>query len=209
MVMFDGVNDAAPRRHQQDLRHFDLILWMLVRDWSDNEREVRREPSFIEGGNMLRVSTRFGLWLCAGLAAIAEAAQTERLIFLSTQLRPIEEAQKMRNLVLKDFSREVDYITDLPQRFPMRIEAERQTGMHTTNVVSALHGELQLLVPLDAHATAQGAARAHGRSQRIPAAANGHRRSEPLTADRILVVGETGKYSPSANIFRIAPDNGP
>ena len=99
---------------------------------------------------MLRVSAWLGLLLCAGLAAIAEAAQTERLIFLSTQLRPIEEAQKMRNLVLKDFSREVDYITDLPQRFPMRIEAERQTGMHTINVVGALHGELQSLVPLDA-----------------------------------------------------------
>src|SRR6202011_2480317 len=82
--------------------------------------------------------------------AIAGAAQTERLIFLSTQLRPIEEAQKMRHLVLKYFSREVDYITDLPQRFPMRIEAERQTGMHTINVVGALHGELQSLVPLDA-----------------------------------------------------------
>ena len=99
---------------------------------------------------MLRVSAWLGLSLCAGLAAIAEAAQTERLIFLSTQLRPIEEAQKMRNLVLKDFSREVDYITDLPQRFPMRIEAERQTGLHTINVVGALHGELQSLVPLDA-----------------------------------------------------------
>src|ERR1700736_7029737 len=99
---------------------------------------------------MLRVSAWLGISLCAILAAIAEAAQSERLILLSTQLRQIEEAQKMRNLVLKDFSREVDYITDLPQRFPMRIEAERQTGMHTINVVGALHGELQSLVPLDA-----------------------------------------------------------
>src|ERR1700730_18336490 len=123
---------------------------MLVRDCSDNERAARREPSFIEGGSMPRVSAWLGLALCAGLAAIAAAAQTERLIFLSTQLRPIEEAQKMRNLFLKDFSREVDYITDLPQRFPMRIEAERQTGLHTINVVGALHGELQSLVPLDA-----------------------------------------------------------
>src|SRR3979490_498964 len=91
---------------------------------------------------MLRVSAWL-LSLCAGLVAIAEAAQTERLTFLSTQLRPIEEAQKMRNLVLKDFSREVDYITDLPQRFPMRIEAERQTGMHTKKVVAAGPGRAQ------------------------------------------------------------------
>src|SRR5215475_273476 len=101
--------------------------------------------------NMRRVSAWFGFSLCAGLlATIADASQTERLIFLSTQLRPIEEGQKMRNFVLKDFPHEVDYITDLPHRFLMRIEAEQQTGMHTIDVIGALHGELQPLVPLDA-----------------------------------------------------------
>jgi multiple sugar transport system substrate-binding protein len=100
---------------------------------------------------MLRVSAWLGFSLCAGLlATIADAAQSERLIFLSTQLRPIEESQKMRNFVLKDFSQEVDYITDLPQRFAMRIEAEQQNGLHTIDVVAALHGELQPLVPLGA-----------------------------------------------------------
>ena len=98
---------------------------------------------------------RVPAWLCLSLGVgllvtIADAAQTERLIFLSTQLRPIEEAQKMRNLILKDFSQEVDYITEPPQRFPMRVEAARRTGMHTLDVVGALHGELQQLVPLDA-----------------------------------------------------------
>jgi len=100
---------------------------------------------------MRRVSAWFGFSLCAGLlATIADASQTERLIFLSTQLRPIEEGQKMRNFVLKDFPHEVDYITDLPHRFLMRIEAEEQTGMHTIDVIGALHGELQPLVPLGA-----------------------------------------------------------
>ena len=37
------------------------------------------------------------------LTAIVDAAHAEHLIFLSTQLRPIEEAQRMRNLILKDF----------------------------------------------------------------------------------------------------------
>jgi len=100
---------------------------------------------------MQRVSACLCLSLGVGLlVTIADAAQTERLIFLSTQLRPIEEAQKMRNLILKDFSQEVDYITEPPQRFPMRVEAARRTGMHTLDVVGALHGELQQLVPLDA-----------------------------------------------------------
>ena len=78
---------------------------------------------------MLRVSVWHCVSICVGLlATIAFAAQTDRLVFLSTQLRPIEESQKMRNFVLKDFPQEVDYITELPQRFLMRIEEERQTG---------------------------------------------------------------------------------
>jgi multiple sugar transport system substrate-binding protein len=99
---------------------------------------------------MRRISAWLSFSLCAAglLTAIADAAQTERLIFLSTQLRPIEEAQKMRNLILKDFPREVDYITEQPQQFPVRVKAEQQGGTHTIDVVGALHGELQPLVPL-------------------------------------------------------------
>jgi multiple sugar transport system substrate-binding protein len=101
---------------------------------------------------MRRIWAWFSFSLSAAglLTAIANAAQTERLIFLSTQLRPIEEAQKMRNLILKDFPREVDYITEQPQQFPVRIKAEQQGGTHTTDVVGALHGELQPLVPVAA-----------------------------------------------------------
>ena len=89
--------------------------------------------------------------LCAVglLTAIADAAQTGGLIFLSTQLRPIKEAQKMRNVILKGFPREVDYITEQPQQFPVRIKAEEQGRTHTIDVVGALHGELQPLVALD------------------------------------------------------------
>jgi multiple sugar transport system substrate-binding protein len=97
------------------------------------------------------ISAWLSFSLCAAglLAAIAVAAQTEHVIFLSTQLRPIEEAQKMRNLILKDFPQEVDYITEQPQQFPVRINAEEQGGTQRIDVVGALHGELQPLVPLD------------------------------------------------------------
>ncbi|MBV9481193.1 MAG: carbohydrate ABC transporter substrate-binding protein, partial [Acidobacteria bacterium] len=118
-----------------------------------HERPDAYRPSLkaCEGGNTRRVLALLVLSLCAGLlATMAGAAQTGRLIFLSTQLRPIEEAQKMRNLVLKDFPQEVDYITDVPQRLLTRIASEQQTGLHTIDVVGALHGELQSLVPLDA-----------------------------------------------------------
>ena len=101
---------------------------------------------------MRRISAWLSFSLCCAvlLTAIADAAQPERLVFLSTQLRPIEEAQKMRNLILKDFPREVDYITEEPQQFPVRIEAELQGGTHTIDVVGALHGELKPLVQLNA-----------------------------------------------------------
>jgi multiple sugar transport system substrate-binding protein len=101
---------------------------------------------------MPRISAWVCFSLCAAglLTAIADAAQTGRLIFLSTQLRPIEEAQKMRNVILKGFPREVDYITEQPQQFPVRIEAEERGRTHTIDVVGALHGELQPLVRLDA-----------------------------------------------------------
>src|SRR6476646_34720 len=102
--------------------------------------------------NMRRISAWLSCSLCAVglLTAIADSAQSEHLIFLSTQLRPIEEAQKMRNLILKDFPREVDYITAQPQQFSVRIEAKQEGSTHAIDVVGALHGELQPLVPLDA-----------------------------------------------------------
>jgi multiple sugar transport system substrate-binding protein len=112
----------------------------------DRNRRYLRKP-FREGGDMLRVSAWLSFSLCVILllSEIGDAAQTEPLIFLSTQLRPIEEAQKMRNLILKDFSQEVDYITEEPQQFPERIKEERQGGTHTIDVVGALHGELRPL----------------------------------------------------------------
>jgi multiple sugar transport system substrate-binding protein len=101
---------------------------------------------------MRRISAWLSLSLCATalLTTMAQSAQTGRLIFLSTQLRPIEEAHKMRNLILKGYRREVDYITEPPQQFPVRIKAEAQGGSPTVDVIGALDGELQPLAHLDA-----------------------------------------------------------
>src|SRR4029077_1787165 len=101
---------------------------------------------------MRRISVWLSCSLCAAglLTAIADAAQSGRVIFLSTQLRPISEAQKMRNSILKGFPQEVDYITEQPQQFPVRIEAELQGSTRAIDVVGALHGELQPLVSADA-----------------------------------------------------------
>src|SRR6516162_7708017 len=93
---------------------------------------------------------RFWFHAAGLLTATVVTAHAEHLIFLSTQLRPIEETQKMRSLILKDFPREVDYITEQPQQFPVRIETEQKSGTHTMDVVGALHGELKPLAPLEA-----------------------------------------------------------
>ena len=96
-------------------------------------------------------SWRSFLFCAAGsLIAIAHAAQANQLIFLSTQLRPVEETQKMRNLILKRFPRETVYITEQPQQLSAGIKAEQQRPTHEIDVVGALHGELQPFVALGA-----------------------------------------------------------
>jgi multiple sugar transport system substrate-binding protein len=73
----------------------------------------------------------------------AASAQT---IFLSTQLRPIEEAQKVREVILKDFAGEVSFVPEDTGLFLTRIKAEAETGKHTIGVVGALHGDLPPVV---------------------------------------------------------------
>ena len=90
------------------------------------------------------------LFIAGLLTAAADASRAEDLLFLSTQLRPIEEAQKMRKVILKDFPREVDYVTEQAPQLRVRIKAEQQGGTHTIDIIGALHGELQPLAPLDA-----------------------------------------------------------
>lgn len=84
--------------------------------------------------------------------ALPAAAQT---VFLSTQLRPIEEATAVRQELLSGLDKPADYVVEEPPQFAVRMEAERQAGKHTISLVGALHGELspladkQMLEPLD------------------------------------------------------------
>src|SRR6516164_29117 len=65
----------------------------------------------------------------------------------------------MRNVILKDFPRDVDYVTERPQLFPVRVKEALQEGTHTIDIVGALHGELQPLARLGALAPLDGLAR--------------------------------------------------
>jgi multiple sugar transport system substrate-binding protein len=97
----------------------------------------------------------FALGAAGCLIALVAVARPGPIIFLSTQLRPIAEAQRMRNRILADFPREVDFIAEPPRNFAERIDTEQHGGRHMIDVVGALHGELVplvrsgALVPLD------------------------------------------------------------
>ena len=76
-------------------------------------------------------------------------ARAQDVVFLSTQLRPIEEAQKVRDVLLKGAPKST-YVTEEPPQLTVRMKAEQTAGKHTVSLVGALHGELQPLVPMDA-----------------------------------------------------------
>src|SRR5579872_1848357 len=74
-------------------------------------------------------------------------ARAEELTFLSTQMRPLEEATKARTLILKNAPKPVTYVPEEPPQLPVHLQADEQ-GAHTISLVGALHGELAPLVPM-------------------------------------------------------------
>ncbi len=77
-------------------------------------------------------------------AAVPEGTtspQTHEIVFFSNQLNPIEEAEKVRNIMLKRFPHRVDFVTTSDDRaFEDRIVAEARTGRGRVALVGALHG---------------------------------------------------------------------
>ncbi len=85
------------------------------------------------------------LKLLAGAAlafALTAGAASAQVLFWSSQAAPVEETQKMREQVLKNFPGGVDFQPQEPGPFITRIEAERDAGSGSIGVVGALHGDL-------------------------------------------------------------------
>jgi multiple sugar transport system substrate-binding protein len=80
---------------------------------------------------------------------MVQPVRADDVIFLSTQLRPVEEAQKMRDVLLKGAPK-ATYVPDEPQNITIRMKAEQDAGKHTISMIGALHGELSPLVPMNA-----------------------------------------------------------
>lgn len=72
-------------------------------------------------------------------------------VFLSTQNTPIEEQEKMRNVILKDFtSAKVDFISDAEGVVVDRIVAEQKSGKVNVGVIGVLHGTFPNLLAANA-----------------------------------------------------------
>lgn len=84
-----------------------------------------------------------------GHGAIASRAQGGELLFTSTQLVPIEEAEAMRNTILSGFGSPVEFIAEEPGPFVDRITAEAQSGQGSVGVLGGLHGDFSSLVEQD------------------------------------------------------------
>jgi multiple sugar transport system substrate-binding protein len=74
--------------------------------------------------------------------AMATNAVEALVLLWSNQAAPVEEAQKMRDTVLKNFPGGADFQPQDPGPFITRIQAEEQAGSGTIGVVGALHGDL-------------------------------------------------------------------
>lgn len=75
------------------------------------------------------------------LSLAAGAAQAQQVLFWSTQARPVEETQKMRDQVLKGFDGPVDYQVAEDGPWLTRLQAELQAGSGTIGLLGGLHGD--------------------------------------------------------------------
>ena len=80
------------------------------------------------------------------LSCIAVAAQAD-VLFWSTQAKPVEEAQAMREQVLSGFAGDVDYQPNDGGPWITRLNAELQAGEGTIGVLGALHGDYSAMDP--------------------------------------------------------------
>jgi multiple sugar transport system substrate-binding protein len=122
---------------------------------------VERQPP--EGLASTSISRRRALQLGAGFAAAAAFGVTgctratprpsqssqptddRGLVFLSTQLRPVEEAEKMRERILAGYDGAITFIGSDSGPFIDRVRAEGIAGKGTVAVVAAQHGDLASL----------------------------------------------------------------
>jgi multiple sugar transport system substrate-binding protein len=86
-------------------------------------------------------------WLIVLVATLVVGiASAQGIVFLSTQLTPIQEQEAMRQEILRNFPHPVEFITDEAGPFVDRVQAETQAGRGTVSVLGTLHGDYPMFV---------------------------------------------------------------
>lgn len=80
--------------------------------------------------------------LTTGMSLLASGAASAEVLFWSTQAKPVEEAQAVREKVLAGFSGEVDFQPSDNGPWVTRVEAEAQAGEGKIGLLGSLHGNL-------------------------------------------------------------------
>lgn len=97
---------------------------------------------------MTVLSRFFGAAVGAALFCTSLAAQAE-VLFWSTQAKPVQEAQAMREQVLSGFNGKVDYQPNDGGPWLTRLQAELQAGSGSIGVLGGLHGDFSAMDPDD------------------------------------------------------------
>ena len=97
----------------------------------------------------MSVFSRFlGAVVGAALFCTSLTAQAE-VLFWSTQAKPVQEAQAMREQVLNGFDGKVDYQPNDGGPWLTRLQAELQAGSGSIGVLGGLHGDFSAMDPDD------------------------------------------------------------
>lgn len=75
------------------------------------------------------------------LSGVSTVNAQDSIVFISSQLTPIAEAEAMRNSILADFEGSVDFIPEDPGPFNDRVQAEAQAGSGEVSLIGGLHGD--------------------------------------------------------------------
>ncbi|HEY8596122.1 MAG TPA: ABC transporter substrate-binding protein [Devosiaceae bacterium] len=75
------------------------------------------------------------------MAAFGTGGASAQVLFWSTQAKPVQETQAMREQVLKGFDGQVDYQPQDGGPWLTRIQAEAQSGKGSIGVLGGLHGD--------------------------------------------------------------------
>ena len=86
-----------------------------------------------------------GLVALAAVTLASSLAQAPTAVFLSTQFNTVEETQRMRQEILKNFPGKVEYLGSDLAPFNDRVLAEFRAGKVSTTILGGLHGDFPVI----------------------------------------------------------------